>query len=85
MSKFLTFKINEGKIDNALKSTSFNKLSSMEEKSGFVESVISKKTKKKIKFFNLGRKNNWKKSLNSKITKKVESTFHNEMKELNYL
>ena len=66
-------------------STSFKKLSLMEKKEGFQETIISSKTKKKIKFFNLGKKNNWNKLLDKKIIRKMESNFKNEMIELGYL
>ena len=85
LSNFLKFEIKEDKIDSAITSTSFNRLSSLEEKDGFIESATSKKTKKKIKFFNLGEKNKWQEKLNSEIVKKIENTFRDEMKELNYL
>ena len=57
----------------------------MEKKQGFHESAISSKTKKKIKFFNLGKKNNWQKLLNKKLARKIENRFKNEMRELGYL
>ena len=56
LSKFLKFKFDKKKINNALTSTSFNNLSQMEKIEGFEESVTSSKTMKKIKFFNLGKK-----------------------------
>jgi len=40
---------------------------------------------KKIKFFNLGKKNNWKALLDKKLIVKIESHFKNEMSELGYL
>ena len=57
----------------------------LEEKEGFNESKIDKKTGAKIPFFNLGPKNDWKKILDPKIQKKIENTFKKEMTELNYL
>ena len=85
LSKFTEIKLDEKKISNVLESTSFSKLNEMESKEGFDESVISDKTKKKIKFFNLGKENNWKKLLNNKIIEKIGYSFKNEMRELNYL
>ena len=73
------------KIDNALLSTSFENLSQIEKKDGFHESAISSRTLKKIKFFNLGKKNDWKILLDKKIIKKIESRFKNEMTGLGYL
>ena len=85
LSKFFKIQLNKKKISNAINSTSFQKLSQMEDEEGFEESVFLKKVNKKIKFFNLGKKNNWKKSLDDITIKKVENSFRNDMKELNYL
>ena len=56
----------------------------MEKNEGFQESVTSFKTNKKIKFFNLGKKNNWKNLLDPQIEKKIREVFSEEMKELGY-
>ena len=85
LSKFLKFEFDKKKINSSLTSTSFKNLSQMENKEGFHESATSSKTMKKIKFFNLGKKNNWKSLLDKKIVKKIESRFKNEMSELGYL
>ena len=57
----------------------------MEAEQGFFESIISRNTKKKIKFFNLGKKNNWKKLLDNETIQKIDGVFKNEMRELNFL
>ena len=85
LSKFLKLKLDKKKITNALTSTSFENLCRMEKQDGFQEGIISSKTKKKIRFFNLGKKNNWNKLLDKKIVRKIESNFKNEMIELGYL
>lgn len=85
LSAFMDIKFDENKIQNAITSTSFKNLSEMENNEGFDESIISKKNKKKIRFFNLGKKNNWKKILNHTTVKKINITFQKEMKELDYL
>ena len=85
LSKFIKFKFDKKKINNALTSTSFKNLSRMEKNEGFQESVTSYKKMKKIKFFNLGKKNDWKTLLDKKLIKKIESCFKNEMNELGYL
>ena len=85
LSQFIKITLDEKKIKNVISTTTFKKLSEMEEKRGFEEAVISKKTNKKVKFFHLGKKNDWKKLLDDKIRKKVEENFKKEMKELNYL
>jgi|ETNmetMinimDraft_28_1059901.scaffolds.fasta_scaffold71326_1 hypothetical protein len=84
LSKFLKIKFDKKKINTSLISTSFQNLSQMEKNEGFQESVTSFKTDKKIKFFNLGKKNNWKNLLDPQIEKKIREVFSKEMKELGY-
>ena len=80
LKKFGDFDINKKKIDNIIKTTSFDVLKRKEAKDGFIEAVS-----KKIKFFNLGPKNNWKNTIDEKLIHKIEKKFNKEMKELNYL
>ena len=79
------FKINKQKFENVIKSTSFDQMQILEKNYGFSEAATQKKTGKKIKFFNLGKENNWKKSLDKSFSKKIELYFKNEMKEIGYL
>ena len=79
------FKIDRKKFDNVIKTTSFEYMKSLETKNGFTESKIDLVSNKKIPFFNLGPKNDWKKLLDPEITKKIEKAFKKEMKELGYL
>ena len=85
LSNFIEIKINEKKINNAIKSTTFSKLSKLEDKEGFIESTNINTKSKKTKFFNLGEKNNWKFLLNKNIKEKIEMNFKKEMFELKYL
>ena len=39
----------------------------------------------KIKFFNMGKKNDWNKLLDKKLVKKIDTHFKTEMIELGYL
>ena len=57
----------------------------LEREEGFFESKVDKNTGKKIPFFNLGEKNDWRKLLNIEIIKKIEKAFKKEMTELGYL
>ena len=79
------FSLDKNKFDNVLKTTSFSYMQKLEKKKGFNESKIDEKTGKKIPFFNLGPKNDWKKILDHKIQKSIEDAFEKEMIELNYL
>ena len=78
------FLLDKNKFDNVIKTTSFSNMQKLEKAKGFNESKIDN-TGKKIPFFNLGPKNDWKKILNLKIQKKIEDVFKEEMIELNYL
>ena len=59
-------------------------MQNLEKEKGFSESSIDK-TGKKIPFFNLGPKNDWKNKLDSKVAEKLEKAFKSEMEELGYL
>ena len=79
------FEVNKVKLKNAIVSTSFERMKVLEKDDKFFESIINKKTGKKVPFFNLGIKNDWKKMLDPKIKEKIENAFKEEMKELGYL
>ena len=72
-------------MENILNSSSFDALKKIEEQGLFTENVFEKNSDNKIKFFNLGPDNDWKKSLNKDIQKEIETKLEVEMKELNYL
>ena len=83
--KFFKFKFDKEKIETAIFSTSFESLSMMEQKEGFEESALSSNTKKNIKFFNLGKENNWNRLLDKNLSNRIEGHFKKEMTELRYL
>ena len=63
--------INEEKLNNAIKTTSFENLQNKESIGEFKENVLSK-SKKKVKFFYLGSKNKWQDLLSEDLKKKNE-------------
>ena len=73
------------KAKNSVASTSFEKLQNIEKQKGFVESVISKKNVKKIPFFHLGPKNNWRNILDKKYQEKINLVFNKSLQDLNYI
>ena len=78
-------KINIQKLKRALSSTSFEKLKKKEQVGGFSEAVTSQKDKnKKISFFNLGPKNNWKNILDEDLKIKLNNIFAKDLEELDY-
>jgi hypothetical protein len=78
-------KIDKEKLKNAVNSTFFDKLKDSEQKNGFSEAITSKKdNKKKISFFNLGPKNDWRKILDKDLQIKIGNVFEKEIIELEY-
>ena len=79
------FELDKIKLKNVIDTTSFERMKALENEFGFNESKIEKMTGKKIPFFNLGKKNDWKKMISLEIKDKIENAFKEEMKELGYL
>tara|TARA_B100000902_G_scaffold227248_1_gene215769 strand:+ start:221 stop:1084 length:864 start_codon:yes stop_codon:yes gene_type:complete len=80
----LKIKIDIEKFENAIQSTSFDKLKKMENQNEFFENSIEKNNKK-IDFFKLGKNNKWEKLLNKDLASMIEKKFLKEMKELEYI
>ena len=78
-------KVDKKKLENAVNSTSFDKLKKEELEKGFSEAILSKQKNKKIPFFYLGPENNWKKILDKDIQKKLSESFKDNLKELSYI
>ena len=85
LQKFTDISIDDKKNLNTVKSCNFENLSKMEKNEGFDEAAYSEETTKKVKFFHLGKKNNWKDLLSLEMEKKIRTVFNNEMKELKYI
>ena len=71
-------------FQNAIESTSFDKLKKMENENEFFENSIEENNKK-ITFFNFGKNNNWKDLLDKDLANMIEKKFFKEMKELEYI
>ena len=79
-------KFNKSKAQNAIKTTSFDKLKRIEENDGFSESILSKKLNDyKVPFFHLGPKNDWKKIFEPKFTDELNINFRESLDELEYI
>ena len=79
------FTYDKDKFINTIKTTDFKNMQKMEERETFSEAKENAKTGEKIKFFNLGVKNDWKKLLDKEIKENLEKELEVEMRELNYL
>ena len=75
---------NKSKGKNSIKNTSFEKLQRMENDHGFAEAMNKKGTNKKIKFFNLGQKNNYKNLLSQDLIIKMNEFYKEELIKFNY-
>ncbi|WP_435090212.1 sulfotransferase domain-containing protein [Candidatus Pelagibacter bacterium nBUS_30] len=79
------FTVDQAKLNNVLKTTTFENMKNLEKEKGFIESKTNKKTGEKIPFFNFGPQNDWRQLLDPKIKDIIEKTFEKEMLELGYL
>ena len=75
-------KIDKIKLDNVLKTTTFEYLQNLEKKENFKEATT---VSKKIDFFKYGPKNDGKKGIPKKIVENLEKNLNKEMRELGYL
>jgi len=85
LGNIMSVKYEKQKVKTAINTTNFDVLKKNEKKYGFSEAVFSNNNNKKIKFFNLGKRNSWKNLLDSKIEKKVKKAFGLQMEKLGYL
>jgi hypothetical protein len=72
------------KIDNVVKSTTFENLKKLEATNDFNERARNKKGEK-INFFDKGGQRDWSKSLKKNLVNQIEKSFESEMIELGYL
>ena len=72
------------KLENAIQSTTFEKLQNLENIGKFSENVYSAKNKKKIKFFYLGPNNNWKDRLNKDLINKMNTYYKEDLERFGY-
>jgi hypothetical protein len=73
------------KLNNSIESTRFDNLKKLEENDLFNENVFSKDKKRKIKFFNQGAENQWKKNIPLDLQKNINSSFETDLIKLGYL
>ena len=85
LKKFMNFKYDDYKIQNIINSTSFERMQRMEDDEGFFEMPFKDNDQNKVKFFNKGRKNDWRKYLDKNESDNIENKFEKEMKELGYI
>jgi len=68
-----------------VKTCHFDRLQNLEKQEGFDEAVNERGSNKKIKFFNLGAKNDYKKLLDKKLIDEMIKLYESELKKFNYI
>ena len=77
-------RIDHEKLKNAIDTTNFKSLQSIENAGKFGENVYSLKDNRKIKFFYQGPENDWKKNLDESMIKKMNDYYKNDLKFFRY-
>ena len=72
------------KAKKVVKSCEFSRMQKMENENGFPEAVMKKKENKKINFFHLGPKKNYKDILDKEILSEMNSLYREQLKEFKY-
>ena len=75
---------NLDKAKKSVESCDFQKLSKLENEKGFDEAVMNQANNKKIKFFNLGIKNNFQNLLKKELIDKANISFRDQLKKYKY-
>ena len=76
--------VNKEKIKQSINSCKFDNLQKLEKEEGFVEAMVDKKTSKKLKFFNLGENNDYKKLLKSNLIKEMSLLYKQQIQNFKY-
>ena len=74
----------EKKAEMAIENCNFEKLQKLEKEGGFYEAISKKNSSEKIKFFNLGNKNNYKDLLNKNLIDEMNLFYKDELKKYDY-
>jgi len=82
---FISFKINKEFVKNAVDSTNFDKLQTLEETSGFIEKEIMGLSRNHNMFFRKGKNRNFEEELSTEIINEIEKKYYLIMKNFNYL
>lgn len=80
----LDISFDEVKARNSISSCSFEEMQNLEKSIGFKESIINKKTGNKITFFNLGKKNNFRKLLDKQMIVYLNKLYKTQLEKFNY-
>ena len=77
-------KFNKEKALKCISNCNFNNLKKLEDEKGFSEAITKKGSDEKIKFFNLGKDNDYRKLLNENLINKMNNLFQEELVKYKY-
>ena len=77
-------KFNKEKALKCIRNCNFNNLKKLEDEKGFAEAITRKGSNEKIKFFNLGKDNDYRKLLNENLINKMNNLFQEELVKYKY-
>jgi len=77
-------KFNKEKALKCIRNCNFNNLKKLEDEKGFAEAITKKGSDEKIKFFNLGKDNDYRKLLNENLINKMNNLFQEELVKYKY-
>jgi hypothetical protein len=72
------------KAKKIIQACKFDKLQQLEKINGFKESMIGKKSNERLRFFNLGSKNNYNKLLDDNLINQMNNLYSKELQKYNY-
>ena len=79
-----TKKFDREKAKKVISNCDFENLQSLEKTNGFFEALTKKNSKEKIRFFNLGKNNDYRKLLDKDLRIKMNDIFQEELVKYNY-
>ena len=77
-------KFNKEKALKCVSNCNFNNLKKLEDEKGFSEAITKKGSDEKIKFFNLGKDNDYRKLLNENLINKMNNLYQEELVKYKY-
>ena len=79
-----TKKFDREKAKKVISNCDFKNLQSLEKSNGFLEALTKKNSKEKIRFFNLGKNNDYRKLLDKDLIIKMNDIFQEELVKYKY-
>ena len=72
------------KAKKVIKTCNFENLQNLEKTKGFDEAIFKRGSKEKIRFFNMGKKNDYRKLLSNELIEEMNNLYKEQLKKYNY-